>query len=251
MAVHRTINLFNRFCSLFLPTLLHRKTPLKSLGILAQSPSDVLSLSAEHWNGMIQNENLSKLYHESNGNGINIENQRKWGMCYSLIAPFFAADSIHLSTMNAFNLFLPNPAPLEDMLDLIESMTNSDLQLIKLRLELPPHQRYKKTKVLLESMAKFVGLNPSLNELHLHLTKTVNGTGIKKLFQSVRDHPNLVAFEMSEIQVFCVLDIALDVGSEVMNKQVEHYKFLEFYFLKNGENTLKFVNSLNSPLFSP
>ena len=72
MAVHRTINLFNRFCSLFLPTLLHRKTPLKSLGILAQSPSDVLSLSAEHWNGMIQNENLSKLYNESNGNGINV-----------------------------------------------------------------------------------------------------------------------------------------------------------------------------------
>ena len=72
----------------------------------------------------------------------------------------------------------------------------------KFRLELPNDQRYqKKTKQLLELLAQFVTKNKQLNELHLHITKSVNNIGIKKLFRAIRNHPNLLVFEMSEAQI--------------------------------------------------
>ncbi len=37
--------------------------------------------------------------------------------------------------------------------------------------------------------------------MHLHMTSVVNNMGIKKLFKSVRNHRNLIVFEMSEIQM--------------------------------------------------
>eukprot|EP01083_Nonionella_stella_P110779 324402_1 len=178
-----TTELFNQFCAVFIPTLLHRKYPLNSLGILAQSPLNVLT-------GNTMNDTYTE--------GVNK------GMCYSLIAPFFDRNSIHLMSLTEFNLYLPNPAPLEDMLDLMTFITESDHKLTKFRLELPHEDRYKKTKKLLELMAKFVRKNSQLIEVHFHVTSVVNKVGIRKLFLSVRNHPNMMVFEMSEVQLNAV-----------------------------------------------
>jgi len=122
-------------------------------------------------------------------------------MCYNLIAPFFAHDSIHLRTLQEFNLYLSTRPPLQDMLDLIRFISNSGHSLINLRLELQPNHRYNTTRALLELMAEFVRRYQQLSELYLHVTSTVNKVGIKKLFRSIQTHRNLSVFEMSELQI--------------------------------------------------
>eukprot|EP01084_Bolivina_argentea_P003652 6870_1 len=61
LLIQQTTNLFNQFCNVFIPTLLNRKYPLHTLGILAQSPMNVMT-----------NDNINGYYNK--------------GMCYSLIA---------------------------------------------------------------------------------------------------------------------------------------------------------------------
>lgn len=180
---------FNHFCEVFLPTLCQRKFSLTSLGILAQSPINVLSQG-----------------HNNDGN-------EQKGMCYRLISPFFDFESIHLHTLSEFSLYLPNAPPYEDMLSLIAYIIESEHKLIKFRLELPTDQRFKKkTRKLLEVLAKFVDSTPDLIELHLHITSTVNSIGIKKLFESVRNHPNLLVFEMGEMRMNqCTWNAMIDI----------------------------------------
>ena len=150
--VQATTNLFNRFCSVFIPTLLKRKYPLNSLGLLAQSPINVLSADYELWND-VQNENNTDNESKENGNDIDIDTIKR-GMCYSLISPFFDINSIHLETLDEFNLYLPNPVPLQDMLDLIQFILDSKHRLTKFRLELQMIKDIKENQAIIRINGK-------------------------------------------------------------------------------------------------